>query len=109
MNEVEVVCLPKHLPEYIDLDISELELDVMLNMSDIELPEGVSIPALAQGPEGDRPVVAIQIIKEVIIEEEEELEPGEVPVEGEEGEEGEEGDEGEAAEGADAGDKPESE
>ncbi len=84
MTEVEVVCLPKHLPEYIDLDVSELELDEMLYLSDIQLPEGVSIPALAQGPEANRPVVSIHVIKEVVIEEEEEVEPGAVPVEGEE-------------------------
>ncbi|MDJ0792767.1 MAG: 50S ribosomal protein L25/general stress protein Ctc [Woeseiaceae bacterium] len=84
INELEIVCLPKDLPEYLDIDVSELELDAMLKMSDIKLPEGVSIPALAQGEEADRPVVTIQVIKEVVIEEEEELEPGAVPVEGEE-------------------------
>ncbi|MBT8088268.1 MAG: 50S ribosomal protein L25/general stress protein Ctc [Gammaproteobacteria bacterium] len=71
MTDVEVVCLPKHLPEYIDVDVTNMELNDMLSMSDIELPEGVEIPALAQGPEADRPVVSIQIIKEVVIEEEE--------------------------------------
>ena len=72
MTDVEVVCLPRYLPEYIDIDVSALELDEMLSMSDIQLPEGVEIPALAQGPEADRPVVSIHIIKEVVIEEEEE-------------------------------------
>jgi large subunit ribosomal protein L25 len=84
MNEVDIVCLPRHLPEFIDVDVSELELDEMLSMSDIKLPEGVSIPALAQGPEQDRPIVSIHVIKEVVIEEEEELEPSAVPVAGEE-------------------------
>jgi large subunit ribosomal protein L25 len=84
MNDVDIVCLPKHLPEFIDVDVSELELDEMLSMSDIKLPEGVSIPALAQGPEANRPIVSIHVIKEVVIEEEEELEPGAVPVAGEE-------------------------
>ena len=84
MNEVEIVCLPKHLPEFIDLDVSELELDEMLSLSDIKLPEGVSIPALAQGEEANRAVVSIHVIKEVVLEEEDEVEPGAVPVEGEE-------------------------
>ncbi len=85
MTEVEVVCLPKHLPEYIELDIAELELDDMLKLSDIKLPEGVSIPALAQGEEADRSVVSIHVIKEIIIEEDEDLEvSAEVPVAGEE-------------------------
>ena len=98
MTEVEIVCLPKYLPEYIDMDVSEVELDEMLYLSDIKLPEGVEIPALAQGPEANRAVVSIHIIKEVVIEEEEEvLEPGEVPVEGEEGE---------APEGEESGEEP---
>src|SRR5210317_1788350 len=85
ITEVEVVCLPRHLPEYLDIDVSELERDAMLKLSDIPLPEGVSIPALAQGEEADRPVVSIHVIKEVVIEDlEEGEEPGEVPVAGEE-------------------------
>ena len=99
MNDVEIVCLPRYLPEFIEVDISELELDEHLNMSDIKLPEGVTIPALEQGPEQDRPVVSIHVIREVVIEEEEELEPGAVPVEGEEAPE--------APEAEDAGDEPE--
>jgi large subunit ribosomal protein L25 len=82
MTEVEIVCLPKHLPEYLEIDVSQLELDDMLKLSDIKLPEGVSIPALAQGEDADRAVVSIHVIKEVVIEEEEELEPGAVPVAG---------------------------
>ena len=85
MNDVEIVCLPKYLPEYIDVDISELELDEHLSMSDIKLPEGVTIPALEQGPEQDRQIISIHVIKEEVIEEEEELEAGAVPVAGEEG------------------------
>ncbi|MBT8110962.1 MAG: 50S ribosomal protein L25/general stress protein Ctc [Gammaproteobacteria bacterium] len=83
MTDVEIVCLPRYLPEFIDVDVSTLELDEMLTLSDIKLPEGVEMPALAQGPEADRPVVSIHVIKEVVIEEEEELEA----VVGEEGEE----------------------
>ena len=81
MNEVEVVCLPKHLPEYLDIDIADLELDAMLMLSDIPVPEGVTITALAQDPPADQPIVNIHVIKEVVIEEPEELEgiEGEVP------------------------------
>ena len=65
------------------LDVAELELDEMIKLSDISLPEGVSIPALAQGEEADRPVVTIQVIKEVVIEEPEEEEGLEAAAEGE--------------------------
>ena len=89
MTDVEVVCLPKHLPEYLEVDVADLELNEMRYISDIPLPEGVTIPALAQGEEANQPIVSIQIIKEVIIEEEEEgleeaVAAGEVPVAGEE-------------------------
>ena len=61
------------------MDVSALELDEMLSLSDLKLPEGVEIPALAQGPEADQPVVNIHIIKAAPIEEEleEGVEPGE--------------------------------
>ena len=92
-TEVEVVCLPKYLPEYLEIDIIDLELDQMLHLSDLTLPEGVEIPELAQGPEHDHAIVSIHIIKAAPIEEEE------VEVEGEgEGEELAEGEEA-AAEG----------
>jgi len=91
MTDVEVVCLPRNLPEYLEIDVGDLELDEMRYMSDIPLPEGVEIPALAQGEEENPPIVSIHLIKEMVIEEEEEgLEaaaPGAVPVAGEEAEE----------------------
>ncbi len=89
MTDVEVVCLPKYLPEYLEIDIADVELNEMRYISDIPLPEGVTIPLLAQGEEADQPIVSIHIIKEVVIEEEEEgleaaVAAGEVPVAGEE-------------------------
>ena len=96
MNDVEVVCLPKDLPEYFEVDIEALGLDEMLHLSDIKLPEGVEIPQLAQGAEQDQGIVSIHVIKVAVIEEE--------VAEDEEGIEGEEAAEGEAqaAEGDDA-------
>ena len=107
MTEIEVVCLPKDLPEYLDVDIADLELDGLRYMSDIPLPEGVEIPALAQGDEANRPIVIIHIIKEIVIEEEEEiLEEGlEELAEGEEPAEGE----APAEEGAPAAEEPKEE
>ena len=88
MNDVEVLCLPKFLPEYLEVDVSELELDAMLHLSDIKVPEGVEIPGLVEGEESDQGIVSIHVIKAAPIEEDEvvEGEEGEV-VEGEEGEE----------------------
>ena len=104
-TDVEIQCLPRDLPEYFEVDISELELDEMLHLSDIKLPEGVEIPELAQGPEHDHAIVSIHVIKVVEIEEE----VDEEAVEGEEGAaEGEEGTaDGEAA--SESGDEGKSE
>ena len=63
MNDVEVSCLPKDLPEYFEVDIAGLELNEMLHLSDLKLPEGVEIPELAQGPEHDHAIVSIHVIK----------------------------------------------
>ncbi len=94
-TDVEVVCLPRHLPEYLEIDVSKLELDEYLYLSDIKLPEGVELPELAQEGEQKQPVVSIHIIKEVVIEEEaEEGIEAEVPVVGEEGEAAAEGEDG---------------
>ena len=82
-NDVEVSCLPKDLPEYFEIDIEALELDAMMHLSDITLPNGVDIPELAQGPDHDHAIVSIHIIKVQPDPEEEEV------VETEEGEEGE--------------------
>jgi large subunit ribosomal protein L25 len=83
MNDVEVSCLPKHLPEYLEVDVSELELDAMLHLSDIKLPEGVEILGLVAGEESDQGIVSIHVIKAAPIEEDI-VEGAEVPV-GEEG------------------------
>jgi len=59
MNEIEVSCLAKDLPSYIELDVSTLEIGDTLHISDLQLPEGVSSVALAHGEDYDQPVVAI--------------------------------------------------
>ncbi len=46
-TEVEVSCLPRNLPEFIEVDVSQLELNQILHLSDLKLPEGVSLVALA--------------------------------------------------------------
>ncbi len=99
VTDVEVTCLPKDLPEYLDVDISQLELDEMLYLTDIKVPDGVEIVALAHVEEEQaQPIVSIHIIKEEIIEEEVPEEEEAEAIEGEEGEEGEEPAEGAAAE-----------
>ncbi len=56
-TDVEVTCLPRHLPEFLELDISALELGQILHLSDLPLPQGVTLVALAH--QQDLPVVTI--------------------------------------------------
>ena len=90
LNEIEVSCLPKDLPEYLEVSVEGLKLDELLFLSDIALPEGVEILQLTQEEPNNEPIVAIRIL---IIQEEE---PEEVIEEGEEGEEGTETEQDEA-------------
>tara|TARA_R110001606_G_scaffold346892_4_gene496021 strand:- start:48807 stop:49502 length:696 start_codon:yes stop_codon:yes gene_type:complete len=47
MTEVEVSCLPKDLPESIDIDVSGLDMDESIHLSELVLPAGVTLTALA--------------------------------------------------------------
>jgi large subunit ribosomal protein L25 len=51
MTEVEVACLPQDLPEYIEADISKLEMDESIHLSELALPKGVSLTALTHHQE----------------------------------------------------------
>ncbi|MBN8214357.1 MAG: 50S ribosomal protein L25/general stress protein Ctc [Xanthomonadales bacterium] len=64
LNEIEISCLPKDLPEFIEVDLSELDVGMILHMSDIKLPTGVSIPELKLGKEHDLAVVIAKHGKE---------------------------------------------
>lgn len=64
ITEVEVSCLPKDLPEYIDLDLGELKLGDVVHLSDLKLPSGVEIPELKLGKEYDHTVVSAQAVRE---------------------------------------------
>jgi large subunit ribosomal protein L25 len=91
LNDIEVSCLPKDLPEYLEVSVEGLKLDEVLYLSDITLPEGVEILQLTQEEPNNEPIVAIRVLR---IQEEE---PEEVVEEGEEGEEGTEGEQDEAS------------
>ncbi|MCS6786013.1 MAG: 50S ribosomal protein L25/general stress protein Ctc [Thiobacillaceae bacterium] len=49
MTEVEVVCYPKDLPEYIEVDLKDLSAGHSLHLSHLKLPPGVELPQLARG------------------------------------------------------------
>ncbi len=55
-NEVEVACLPKDLPEFIEVDLSNLSLNESIHLSQLKVPEGVTLVDLVKE---DAAVVAI--------------------------------------------------
>lgn len=79
MTEVEISCLPKDLPESLQLDVSALDLNDSLHLSDIKLPEGVHITTLMhdENNEHDHAVVAVLPPKISVVTEEEEAAEGE--------------------------------
>ena len=49
VNEIEVTCLPKDLPEFIEVDLSKAEIGTIIHLSDLKAPKGVEFVALAHG------------------------------------------------------------
>jgi len=63
MTSIEISCLPGDLPEYIEVDIEDLDLGDAIHMSDLKLAEELSIPSLQQGPDHDHVVVSVNAPK----------------------------------------------
>ena len=84
MTDMEISCLPANLPEYLEVDMAEVALDVTLHISDITLPEGVESVALSHGEEQDQPIASVHMPK-VIVEEEDLDDEAEEDAEAEEG------------------------
>lgn len=59
MNELEVSCLPAALPEFVELDVGDMDVGDLLHISDIKLPEGVTSVGLALGEDYDSAVVTV--------------------------------------------------
>ena len=60
LNEIEVSCLPEHLPEYIEVDMLEVQLGESVHLSDVALPVGVSSVALSHGEDSNLSVAIVQ-------------------------------------------------
>jgi large subunit ribosomal protein L25 len=65
MTDIEISCLPKDLPEYIEVDMAEVDLGQTVHLSDIKLPKGVESVALSYGDDHDLPVAAVNKPKAV--------------------------------------------
>ena len=94
INDIDITCLASNLPEYLEVDVAELDVGDSIFLSALNLPEGVEIPALALGEDRDQAVVSITEAKVL------DVEPEVTEIEGEEGEAQEDdGDSSESAEG----------
>ena len=92
MVDLVVSCLPKDLPEFIDVDMHAMEIGTAMHLSEIKLPEGVRLSTAIEDAAHDHPVVTVQEPQKLDLgeEPEEEAEAGELEGEVAEGEGGEE-------------------
>jgi large subunit ribosomal protein L25 len=63
LNEVEVSCLPKDLPEFIEVDLTKLKVGDTIHLSEIAIPAGVEIPELRLGKEHDVAIVVARMAR----------------------------------------------
>lgn len=59
LNELQISCLPKDLPEFIEVDMTDLGVGEAIHISQIKLPKGVSSDDLAHGHDADNAVVSV--------------------------------------------------
>jgi len=62
-TEVEIAALPSDLPEYIEVDLADFEPGDSIMLSDLKLPDGVTIPALEVSEDNDTAMVSAQYIR----------------------------------------------
>jgi large subunit ribosomal protein L25 len=77
MIDVEVDCLPKNLPEYLEVNVGEMGIGDALHLSELKVPEGVTIVALSHGDEHDQDSQVVSLHHVRVTEEPEEEAPEE--------------------------------
>lgn len=86
MNDIDIQCLPDDLPEFLEVDLKDMQLNQTLHVNDLVMPKGVE--PVSKLKHDNPAVVSVGVPKEIVIEEE--VAPpvteiiGEVPAEGEE-------------------------
>lgn len=80
-TELDISCLPKDLPEFIEVDLIDLSSHDSIHLKDLTMPPGVEVPALTKG--GNSTVATIVIPRAVVSEgsdsDEEEVDAAEIP------------------------------
>ncbi|MEH6395194.1 50S ribosomal protein L25/general stress protein Ctc [Pseudoalteromonas sp.] len=70
LTEIEITCLPKSLPEFVEVNVSSLVAGDSIHISDVKLPAGVSSVDLAKGADHDQSIVTIKANKAAPVEDE---------------------------------------
>ena len=68
INNIDISCLASNLPEFLEVDIAELDVGDSIFLSGLNLPDGVEIPSLALGDDRDQAVVSVTEAKVLDIE-----------------------------------------
>ena len=91
VSDIEISCLPSQLPEYLEIDVSGMEIGDLFRLSDVNLPEGVVIVELELEDGHDRTIVNMQppTVEEVDEDVVDEVDADEVPAIEQDGEEAE--------------------
>ena len=63
MADIEVICMAKDLPEFIEVDLGELNIGDIVHLTELKMPEGVEVLALTHGDDHDEAVVSIHAAK----------------------------------------------
>ncbi|MCO4798207.1 MAG: 50S ribosomal protein L25/general stress protein Ctc [Colwelliaceae bacterium] len=63
VNEIAISCLPADIPEFIEVDVSGLEVGQTLHLSDVTFPKGVTSDELAKGESHDQAVASLNAPK----------------------------------------------
>lgn len=81
VSDIEISCLPSQLPEYLEIDVSGMEIGDLFRLSDVKLPEGAVIVELELEDGHDRTIVNMQppTVEEVDEVDEDEVDADEVP------------------------------
>ena len=70
LTEIEITCLPKALPEFVEVNVADLVAGDSIHISDVKLPAGVSSVDLAKGAGHDQSIVTIKANKAAPVEDE---------------------------------------
>ncbi|MBE0482616.1 MAG: 50S ribosomal protein L25/general stress protein Ctc [Bacterioplanes sp.] len=63
LTSLDIICSAGDLPEFIEIDMANVEVGTVIHLSDLVLPKGVESLALSHGPEHDTSVVTVAAIK----------------------------------------------